>query len=232
MSYLQKPQMTRSALLPTSQRAIRPMLKHRLTTLLPSREWRYTAHRRSWLRGAHFKTTPLPRRRRVAISWSTRSRQRGRSLAMDLHPMLICTAFSSVQVHQRVRRCPRRCPHPRATVHDVEAWIALIITTAGTIVGAATGAIIALKAARNLSKDERVAAERADNLRSFRIFVAETVLSVSELRQIPPVPEPRPTDRLIEMVERPLRRAVGCSTCRSDDARAATGRGRGDRSGF
>jgi hypothetical protein len=90
-------------------------------------------------------------------------------------------------------------------VHDVEAWIALVITTAGAIGGTATGAIIALKGARSLSRDERIAAERAENLRAFRIFVAETVQSVSELKQLPPVPKPWPTDRLIELAERPLR---------------------------
>jgi hypothetical protein len=90
-------------------------------------------------------------------------------------------------------------------VHDVEAWIALLSTTAGTIGGTATGAIIALKGARNLSKDERIAAERVDNLRALRVFVAETVLSVSELRQLPPVPKSWFSDRVIELVERPLR---------------------------
>lgn len=84
----------------------------------------------------------------------------------------------------------------------MEAWIALVITTAGTIGGTATGAIIALKGARRLS---RIAAERAENLRAFRIFVAETVQSVSELKQLPPVPKSWPTDRLIELAERPLR---------------------------
>jgi hypothetical protein len=87
----------------------------------------------------------------------------------------------------------------------METWIALVVTTGGTIGGTATGAIIALKGARSLNKDERIAAERAENLRAFRLFVAEMVLSVSELRQLPPVPKSWPTDRVIELVERPLR---------------------------
>jgi hypothetical protein len=87
----------------------------------------------------------------------------------------------------------------------VETWIALAITAGGTIGGTATGALIALKGARSLNKDERIAAERAENLRAFRLFVAEMVLSVSELRQLPPVPKSWPTDRVIELVERPLR---------------------------
>ena len=58
----------------------------------------------------------------------------------------------------------------------METWIALVVTTGGTIGGTATGAIIALKGARSLNKDERIAAERAENLRAFRVFVAEMVL--------------------------------------------------------
>jgi hypothetical protein len=87
----------------------------------------------------------------------------------------------------------------------VEVWVALVVTIGGTIGGTATGAIIALKGARSLSRDERIAAERAENLRAFRVFVAEAVQSVSELKQLPPVPKPWPTDRLIELLERPLR---------------------------
>jgi hypothetical protein len=94
---------------------------------------------------------------------------------------------------------------PASAVRNVETWVALVLTITGTIGGTATGAIIALRGARSLSRDERIAAERAENLRAFRVFVAEAVQAISELKQLPPVPKPWPTDRLLELVERPLR---------------------------
>jgi hypothetical protein len=72
--------------------------------------------------------------------------------------------------------------------------------TGGTIVAAIVGAAVTLKGARNLSRDERVAAERTEDLRAFRVFVASASLSVSELRQLPPVPEPRPGEELVGRV--------------------------------
>jgi len=74
----------------------------------------------------------------------------------------------------------------------VEAWTALVVTTAGTIGGAVVGAVIALKGARSLSRGERAALERNEVARAYRAYVAEAVKTVAELRQLPPVQEPDP----------------------------------------
>jgi hypothetical protein len=84
----------------------------------------------------------------------------------------------------------------------VEAWVALVTTTAGTIGGAVTGAVIALKGARSLSRDEREAAARADTLRAYRLFVGEAVKSVAELHRLPPVVEPNALEKVGEFVDR------------------------------
>jgi hypothetical protein len=84
----------------------------------------------------------------------------------------------------------------------VEAWVALVTTTAGTIGGAVTGAVIALKGARSLSRDEREAAARAETLRAYRLFVGEAVKSVAELRRLPPAVEPNALEKVGEFVDR------------------------------
>lgn len=56
------------------------------------------------------------------------------------------------------------------------AWIGVI----GALAGAALGSGITILGTRRLSKDERAAAENAENLRAFRLFVSEAALSVSE----------------------------------------------------
>lgn len=53
------------------------------------------------------------------------------------------------------------------------------------------GAAITLRGARRLSRDDRVAAERSETLRAYRVFVAEAVKSVAELRQLPAVTAPK-----------------------------------------
>lgn len=73
------------------------------------------------------------------------------------------------------------------------AWIGVI----GALAGAALGSGITILGTRRLSKDERAAAESAENLRAFRLFVSEAALSVSELRQLPAVPKPWPTDAAV-----------------------------------
>ncbi len=73
----------------------------------------------------------------------------------------------------------------------MEAWIGLVGTAAGTIGGAMVGAAITLRGARRLNRNERIAAERSEALRAYRVFVAEAVKSVAELRRLPPVPSPK-----------------------------------------
>jgi len=84
----------------------------------------------------------------------------------------------------------------------LEAWIALVVTVGGTVGGTAMGAVIALKGARSLSRDERDAAARAETLRAYRLFVGEAVKSVAELRRLPPVTEPNPLEKVGELVDR------------------------------
>jgi hypothetical protein len=72
----------------------------------------------------------------------------------------------------------------------VDAGLALAITVAGTIGGAAAGAAIGLKGARRLARDERAAVRREETARAYRAYVSAAVKSVSELRQLPPIPEP------------------------------------------
>jgi hypothetical protein len=74
----------------------------------------------------------------------------------------------------------------------LDAGAALAITVAGTIGGGVAGAAIGLKGARSLARDERAASERQEVARAYRAYVAAAVKSVSELRQLPPVPEPDP----------------------------------------
>jgi hypothetical protein len=81
------------------------------------------------------------------------------------------------------------------------AWIGVI----GVLAGAALGSGITILGTRRLSKDERVAAEHAENLRAFRLFVSEAALSVSELRQLPSVPKPWPTDAAVTWLTTLLR---------------------------
>lgn len=73
------------------------------------------------------------------------------------------------------------------------AWIGVI----GALAGAALGAGITIFGTRRLNKDEREAAEHSETLRAFRAFVSEAALSVAELRQLPAVPEPWPTDAAV-----------------------------------
>jgi hypothetical protein len=85
----------------------------------------------------------------------------------------------------------------------MEAWVALVITTVGTISGTGVGAIIALKGARTLNKEDREHRERAETLQAFRIYSGLVVQAVSELRQLPPVPDPNPvTDAVGGIINR------------------------------
>jgi hypothetical protein len=81
------------------------------------------------------------------------------------------------------------------------AWIGVI----GALAGAALGSGITILGTRGLSKDERAAAEHAENLRAFRLFVSEAALCVSELRQLPSVPKPWPTDAAVTRLTTLLR---------------------------
>jgi hypothetical protein len=69
----------------------------------------------------------------------------------------------------------------------MEAWLALIVTTASTIGGAVTGAVIALKGARGLSRDERQAYERAETVRVYRLFVEEMTKMIIAMARLPRV---------------------------------------------
>lgn len=78
----------------------------------------------------------------------------------------------------------------------MEGWVALLISIGGTISGTVAGAVVGLTGARKLSRDERMAQERTETLRSFRNYVGEVVQSVAELRQLPAVPE---TNRVADL---------------------------------
>lgn len=82
----------------------------------------------------------------------------------------------------------------------MDATVALVVATAGTLGGAVGGAVVTLKGARSLSRDEREAIERRETARAYRAYVAEAVKSVAELRQLPPVPKPDPLTEAVGSV--------------------------------
>ncbi len=91
----------------------------------------------------------------------------------------------------------------------MEEWLALVIAGAFTLAGTALGALIGLKGARRLSRDERAVVERAETVRAFKLYVTAAVQIVSELRQIPPAPEPNPVEEAIGGVFDRLRGEAG-----------------------
>lgn len=74
----------------------------------------------------------------------------------------------------------------------MEAWIALVITTLGAVGGTGFGALIGLRGARNISREERAEAARAETLRAFTEYFAALVPVVAELRELPPEPTSSP----------------------------------------
>jgi hypothetical protein len=85
----------------------------------------------------------------------------------------------------------------------MEAWIALVVTTVGTGGGTALGAVIGLRGAQAISREERAEAARAETLRAYTEYVSSTVLAVAELREVPPVPKPSPLEKLADRVRSP-----------------------------
>jgi hypothetical protein len=81
------------------------------------------------------------------------------------------------------------------------AWIGVV----GALAGAALGSGMTILGTRRVGKDERAAAEHAENLRAFRLFVSEAALSVSELRRLPAVPKPWPSDAVVTRLTTLLR---------------------------
>jgi hypothetical protein len=85
----------------------------------------------------------------------------------------------------------------------VEAWVALVITTVGAGGGTALGALIGLRGSREISREERAEAARAETLRAFTGYVSAAAVTVGELRDLPPVPKPAPLDELVNRFRGP-----------------------------
>ena len=86
----------------------------------------------------------------------------------------------------------------------MEEWIALAITAAGSVGGTALGALLGLKGARNISREERAEAAQNQTLRAFSTYFGALVPVVSELRQLPAV-ETSPAVDLLNRVDEAIR---------------------------
>jgi hypothetical protein len=91
----------------------------------------------------------------------------------------------------------------------MEEWIALVITAVGAGAATAGGALIGLTGARNISREERAAAAHAETLRAFSIYFGALVPVVSELREVPPVPESNLLVDAANYVDKRLRGEAG-----------------------
>jgi hypothetical protein len=86
----------------------------------------------------------------------------------------------------------------------MEEWIALAITAAGSVGGTALGALLGLKGARDISREERAEAAQNETLRAFSTYFGALVPVVSELRQLPAV-ETSPAVDLLNRVDKAIR---------------------------
>jgi hypothetical protein len=82
----------------------------------------------------------------------------------------------------------------------METWIALAITAVGTVGGTSLGAVIGLRGARGISREERAEQARAETLRAFTAYFSALVPVVAELRQLPPTPKSSPLADLVDHV--------------------------------
>jgi hypothetical protein len=76
--------------------------------------------------------------------------------------------------------------------------LGLVITAVSTAGGTALGAVIGLRGARAIGREERAEAARAETLRAFTEYVGALVPVVSELRELPPAPAPSPLADLVD----------------------------------
>jgi hypothetical protein len=82
----------------------------------------------------------------------------------------------------------------------MDTWIAVAITAVGTVGGTSIGAVIGLRGARAISRDERAEQARAETLRAFTEYFSALVPVVAELRQLPPAPKSSPLADLVDHV--------------------------------
>ena len=82
----------------------------------------------------------------------------------------------------------------------METWIALAITAVGTVGGTSIGAVIGLRGAQGISREERAEQTRAETLRAFTAYFSALVPVVAELRQLPPTPKSSPLADLVDHV--------------------------------
>lgn len=86
----------------------------------------------------------------------------------------------------------------------MEEWIALAITAAGSVGGTALGALLGLRGARGISREERVELAQNETLRAFSTYFGALAPVVSELRQLPAV-ETSPAVDLLNRVDKAIR---------------------------
>jgi hypothetical protein len=86
----------------------------------------------------------------------------------------------------------------------VGEWVALVVTAAGAGVATAGGALLGLKGARDISREERAAEALAETLRAFSTYFGALIPVVSELRQLPPV-EPNPAVDVLNRIDKAIR---------------------------
>jgi hypothetical protein len=78
--------------------------------------------------------------------------------------------------------------------------LGLVVTAVGTAGGTALGAVLGLRGARAISREERAEAVHAETVRAFTGYVSALIPIVSELREVPPVPKASPIAEIVDQL--------------------------------
>ena len=78
--------------------------------------------------------------------------------------------------------------------------LALTITAAASVGGTLLGAVVGLRGARSIGREERTEAAHGETVRAFAEYVSALVPIVAELRELPAVPSSSPLESVVNQL--------------------------------